>query len=239
MGQVQDRVVGILGGMGPEATAELFWKIIKATPVRSEQEHLRIIIDNNPKIPDRTLAILNRGESPLKELIDTALNLERAGAEIIAIPCNTAHYYLDDLRKNVHVPVIDMILETANYILTEYPKIEKLGLLATVGTVKTQLYQHNLKPRKVLLPDRKSQEELMEVIYGKRGIKVGFTHGPTRSKALRIAQSLIACGAEVIIVGCTELSLVLSKQEVSVPLIDPLQILAMTIVREAKSGRRW
>ncbi|MFC2016125.1 aspartate/glutamate racemase family protein [Chloroflexota bacterium] len=232
---MRDRVVGILGGVGPEATAELFRKIIKATSVRSEQEHLRIIIDNNPKIPDRTLAILDRGESPLEELIKTALNLERASAEIIAIPCNTAHYYLDDLRNNVHVPVIDMISETANYILRQYPKIEKLGLLATVGTIKTQLYQRKLKPRKVLLPDSKSQQELMGIIYGDMGIKLGFTQGPARRSALSIAQSLVARGAEAIILGCTELSLVLSEQDISTPLIDPLQILALAIVREAKS----
>ncbi len=238
MGRIRDKVVGILGGMGPESTAELFLRVIKATPVRSEQEHLRIIIDSNPGIPDRTLAILNRGESPLEELIKTALNLERAGAEILAVPCNTAHYYLDDLRKNVQVPVMDMILETANYISEQFPEMKRLGLLATTGAVKAQLYQRKLKPRKVLLPNRQSQEELMEVIYGKTGIKLGFTQGPTQEKALHIAQSLTARGAEAIIVGCTELSLVLSEQEISAPLIDPLQILAMAIVREAKSGKQ-
>ena len=126
MVRLRDKVVGILGGIGPEATAELFRRVIKATPVQIEQEHLRIIIDNNPQIPDRTLAILGKGESPLKELIKTALNLERAGIEIIAIPCNTAHYYLDDLRKSVHVPVMDMLTETANYIARQFPQMKRL-----------------------------------------------------------------------------------------------------------------
>ncbi len=234
MEQARDKIVGILGGMGPEATAELFWRIIKATPVRSEQEHLRIIIDNNPKIPERTQAILDRGESPLEELIETALNLERAGTEIIAIPCNTVHYYIDDLRKNTSVPVLDMIWETANYISRQFPKMQKLGLLATTGTIKTQLYQRKLKSMEVLLPDRESQKELMEIIYGDRGIKLGFTQEPTRRRTLSIAQPLVAHGAEAIILGCTELPLVLSEQDISVPLIDPLQILAMAVVREAK-----
>lgn len=235
MAGMRDKVVGILGGMGPEATAELFLRVIKATPVKSEREHLRIIIDSNPGIPDRTLAILKGGESPLEELVKTALNLEKAGAEIIAIPCNTVHYYLDDLRKSVHVPVIDMIMETVDYISRQYPEIERLGLLATVGTIKTQLYQRRLRPREVILPDGKSQEELMGIIYGNMGIKLGFTHEPVQQSAVRIAQSLVAQGAEAIIAGCTELPLVLSQQNISVPLIDPLQILAMAIVREAKS----
>jgi len=92
----REKVVGILGGMGPEATVDLFMKIIKATPAKKDQDHLRIMIDNNPKIPDRTLAILGRGKSPLKQLQETLHNLERAGAEVIAIPCNTAHYYYNE-----------------------------------------------------------------------------------------------------------------------------------------------
>ena len=236
MGTVRNRVVGILGGVGPEATAELFWRIIRATPVQSEQGHLRIIIDNNPQIPDRTLAILGKGESPLEELVKTALNLEKAGAEIITIPCNTAHYYLDDLRKSVHVPVIDMILETVNYISEQFPEMKKLGLLATSGTVRTQLYQRRLESREVLLPDRESQEDLMAAIYDDTGIKLGFTGGSARNSVLSIAQSLVTRGAEAIIAGCTELSLVLSAPDISVPLIDPLQILAVAVVREARSG---
>ena len=232
---MRDKVVGILGGIGPEATAELFRRVIKATPVQIEQEHLRIIIDNNPQIPDRTLAILGKGENPLKELINTALNLEKAGAELIAIPCNTAHYYLDNLRKSVHVPIMDMVTETATYISREFPQMKKAGLLATTGTVTTQLYQNRLKPREVLIPDPETQKELMNVIYGKRGIKLGFTRGATQKDAIRIAQSLVNRGAQGIIAGCTELSLVLKEKDIAVPLIDPLQVLALAIVREAKN----
>lgn len=87
------KVIGILGGMGPEATAELFLRIIKATPAQRDQDHLRVIVDNNPKIPDRTAAILGEGQSPLPEMVRTARNLERAGVDFIVMPCNTAHYY--------------------------------------------------------------------------------------------------------------------------------------------------
>jgi aspartate racemase len=114
--------------------------------------------------------------------------------------------------------------------------MKKVGLLATTGTVTTQLYQQRLKPREVLLPDAETQEELMDVIYGKRGIKLGFTRGATQKNAKRIAQSLINRGAQGIIAGCTELSLVLREKDISVPLIDPLQVLALAIMREAKSS---
>ncbi|GAJ09165.1 unnamed protein product, partial [marine sediment metagenome] len=89
-----EKIIGILGGMGPEATIDLFYKIIKFNPSEKDQDHLRIIIDNNPKIPDRTAAILGKGEDPLPALQETARNLEKAGANFIIIPCNTAHYFL-------------------------------------------------------------------------------------------------------------------------------------------------
>ncbi|MFC2013173.1 aspartate/glutamate racemase family protein [Chloroflexota bacterium] len=235
---MQSKVIGILGGLGPKATADLFGRIINATPVTNEQDHLRIIIDNNPKIPDRNLGILGKAESPLEELTNTALNLERAGVEIIAIPCNTAHYYLNDLRKSVSVPFMDMIAETGNYISKQFPEIKRLGLLATTTTIKTQLYQRKLKPRQILLPDSESQSRVMEAIYTVKGARPGFTHESARKEALTVAQSLVARGAEAIIVGCTELSTVFSGQSFSVPLIDPLQILALAVVKEAKPGSK-
>ena len=100
---MKEKIIGILGGMGPEATADLFYKIIKLTPAKKDQEHLRIIIDNNPKIPDRTKAILYKGENPLPELIKTAQNLEKAGANFIIMPCNTAHYYHHEIQKIINI----------------------------------------------------------------------------------------------------------------------------------------
>ena len=98
---MKEKVIGVLGGMGPEATIDLFQKIVKLTPAKKDQEHIRIIIDNNPKIPDRTKAILYNGENPLPELVKTAQNLERAGADFIIIACNTAHYYFHKIQKEL------------------------------------------------------------------------------------------------------------------------------------------
>jgi len=233
---MREKIVGILGGMGPLSTVDLFLKIIKSTPIRKEQDHLRIIIDNNPKIPDRTEAILARGKNPLEELKKTARNLEKSGAEIIAIPCNTAHYYYNDLQKVVDVPIINMILETVEYVRRELVNVKKIGLIATIGTIKARIYQDMLSDIKIITPDVESQKVLMDLIYGERGIKAGYTTARLRKKILRIVKLLLKQGAEAIIMGCTEISLVLRQKDLSVRLIDPLQILADATVRKAKDN---
>ena len=228
---MQEKIIGILGGMGPEATADLFMKIIKATPAKKDQDHLRIMIDNNPKIPDRTLAILGRGKSPLKQLQETLHNLERAGAEVIAIPCNTAHYYYNELQTSTSVPIINMISETATYIHNNCPNIKKIGLLATTGTVKSRIYHKAMTGIEVVTPSDSEQEIVMNAIYGERGIKAGFTQGEPRSALLEVAKGLINKEVEAIIMGCTEIPLVLNQKDLSVPLIDVLQVLARAVVR--------
>jgi len=230
----KEKVIGILGGMGPEATADLFLRIIKATPVQRDQDHLRIIIDNNPKIPERTAAILGKGESPLKQLQETLGNLEKAGAEVIAIPCNTAHHYYRELQESTNILIINMISETAAYIHRNFPDIKKIGLLATTGTVKAGIYHKAMTTVKVITPDEDTQETVMNAILGEQGIKAGHTQGKPRRDILAVANTLINKGAEAIIAGCTEVSLVLRQNDLPVPLIDPLQILAEAVIREAR-----
>ena len=231
---MREKIVGILGGMGPESTADFFLKIIKTTPVRNDQDHLRIIIDNNAKIPDRTLALLGKGKSPLEEVKETIHNLEKAGAEIIAMPCNTIHYYYDELQDNTNVPIINMISETAAYICRVFPNIKKIGLLATTGTIKAGIYQKATNGIEIITPDEDAQKKVMNAIYGRRGIKAGYTWGSPRKNILEVAEVLVKEGAEAIIVGCTEISLVLNQEDLSVSLIDPLQILAEAVVKKAR-----
>jgi len=231
---MQEKIIGILGGMGPEATGDLFLKIIKATPAKRDQNHLRIIIDNNPKIPERTSAILGKGKSPLKQLQETLHNLEKAGAEVIAMPCNTAHYYYNELQASANVPIINMISETVAHIYQNFPNIKKVGLLATTGTVKSRIYHKAITKMGVITPDDSEQEIVMDAIYGEQGIKAGFTQGKSRNALLEVAKGLINRGAEAIIIGCTEVSLVLTQEDLPVPLIDALQVLAEAVIREAK-----
>jgi aspartate racemase len=220
--------VGILGGLGPEATQLLFKKIIDKTPAKCDQEHIPIIIYNNPQIPDRTKAILYGEESPLPELIKTAKILEFMGAKSIVIPCNTAHYFIDRLQMNIKIPIIDMIKETVLFIKQNYPETTKIGLISTTGTIASRIYHNEFNKIgvKVITPDSKVQEnKVMDSIYGKKGIKAGF-HKIPQQKIEKVGQELINNGAEIIIAGCTEISIVLKQKRIPYVVINPLSILA-------------
>lgn len=226
--------IGILGGMGPEATSELFSLIIKNTEAQNDQDHIPVVIVNNPKIPDRSMYILGKGPSPVKMLVEEALKLEQMGADIILIPCNTAHFFLKQLEEKVHVPIIDMIKETARYVLYKYPEIKKHGLLSTAGIYKTAIYKKAFKDisLEIINPDTLYQQQNMTAIYGKNGIKAGFKTVP-RKILLQSVANLEKKGAGAIISGCTEISLVIKQSHINIPLINPLKILAMKSIQLA------
>jgi aspartate racemase len=226
---LKKKVIGILGGMGPEATADLFRMIIRATPAEKDQDHIRVIIDSNPKIPDRTAAITDEGPSPLPEMMKTAKNLERAGADLIIIPCNTAHYYYEKLKKSVRIPVLNMVELTAQTVRKRFPNVKKIGFIGTTGTIMAGIYNRTLE-RKVIYPSQKLQDRVMEAIYD--NIKAGRVLKGKKIIA-DVATHLIHEGAEIIICGCTEVSMVLKSGDVPVPVVDPLQILAEAAVAEA------
>ena len=228
-----EKIIGILGGMGPEATIDLFYKIIKFTPAEKDQDHLRIIIDNNPKIPDRTAAILGKGEDPLPALQETAQNLEKAGANFIVIPCNTAHYFLSSIQESVNIPVLNMIEETAKETKKRIPQIKKVGLLASIGVYKSEIYHQHFKKFhiEVISPEEKDRGKVMKISYT---VKAGDLSEEVKKNILKITQKLIDKGAEAVIAGCTEIPLILKEGDVSVPLIDPTQILAKAAFQKAK-----
>ena len=228
-----EKIIGILGGMGPEATIDLFYKIIKFTPSEKDQDHLRIIIDNNPKIPDRTAAILGKGEDPLPALQKSARNLEKAGADFIIIPCNTAHYFLSQIQKSVKIPILNMIEETAKEIQKRISPIQKVGLLASIGTYKTEIYHQHFKKYniEIISPEEKDKEKVLKVIHA---VKAGNLSEKIKKNILKIAQKLIDKRAEAIITGCTEIPLILKEGDIPVPIIDPTQALAKAAVQKAK-----
>lgn len=230
---MSEKVIGILGGMGPEATIDLFYKIIKSTPAEKDQDHLRIVIDNNPKIPDRIAAISGKGEDPLPALRETARNLEKAGADFIIIPCNTAHYFLPSIQESVKIPILNMIEGTAKETQKRIPQIQKVGLLASIGIYETEIYHQQFKKYniEVISPEEKDKEEIMKVIYA---VKAGNLSEEIKKNILKIAQKLIDKGAKAIITGCTEIPLILKEGDVSVPIIDPTQVLAKAAVQKAK-----
>lgn len=238
----KEKIIGILGGMGPEATLDLFQKIIKHTNAVKDQDHLRIIIDNNPKIPDRTPAVLGTGESILPSMVETAHNLVRASADFIVIPCVTAHYFLPDLQKQVEIPIISIVDELVREVEAHLSHIRKLGLISTTGTIKGEVFHRKLEEtgREVLVPSEKDQKELvMEAIYGRNGIKAGYTGLENKKRVVKAAETLIERGAQGIIAGCTEIPLVLEEKDISVPLLDTLNILAKAAIREAIRIESW
>jgi aspartate racemase len=232
----KQKIVGILGGLGPAATVDIFDKIISHTPASCDQEHIRIIIENNPQIPDRTANLQNRGEDPSLAMLATAQKLKESGADVIIIPCNTAHAFWEKVKEHIDIPVLSMIEETALFIKKNYPDCKHVGLLATSGTVGTGLYAEALQRHSLTAvnPDAGSQENLvMEAIYGQGGIKAGNTTGLPYEQLKTAAEELIEKGAQAIILGCTEIPLVLKNGQLPVPLIDASEVLAKAAVNYA------
>jgi aspartate racemase len=230
--------IGILGGMGPEATSCLFNLIISNTPAATDQEHIPVIIYNNPLIPDRTRHLVYREESPLPLLTKGAQILENSGASVIIIACNTAHYYIEEILPNIHIPILNMITLTSCHICNSLVKNGKngkirAGILASTGTVRSGLYQKSLEKlgaEPLLLSPQLQEELVMEAVYGKRGIKAGFKREPKRL-ILQAVKILTESGADVIIEGCTEIPLVLRDKDSPVPLVNSMEILAKEAIR--------
>ncbi|OGV49432.1 MAG: hypothetical protein A2X49_13235 [Lentisphaerae bacterium GWF2_52_8] len=228
--------VGILGGLGPAATVDLFDKIVKHTPANRDQDHIRIIIENNPQIPDRTAALHGKGEDPSIALLASAEKLKGAGADFIIVPCNTAHVFLRTVQEHIKLPILSMIEETARYIIKNHPSVKKVGLLATSGTVESKVYENALVQNgiELLVPAADSQEKLvMEAIYGKGGIKAGHKSGPPREQLLTAVGELMENGAQLIILGCTEIPLALKNGDLGIPFVDPTEILACAAVKHS------
>jgi aspartate racemase len=226
----QTRIPGVLGGKGPEATVELLHLILEHTPAQCEEEHLRIIVDSNPHIPKYALAIVGEGEDPVPALIETAQNLERAHADFIVIPCNSAHYYIEAIRKAVAIPVVSLIDETAKQVGRSACKC--IGILASTGLIQSGVYQRRFKKEgiEVLAPGEAIQNELTTSILR---FKDTGNIEPLRRVLHDSCESLIKAGAEGIVLGCTELPLALEGRKLSVPCFDTLEILAKAVVREA------
>ncbi len=223
---MKEKTLGILGGMGPEATLYFIGKVIELTPAERDQDHIRMIIVNDPKIPNRTAAIMEGGESPVPVLIRDAKLLEDSGADLIAVPCNTFFFFYEEVQRTVSIPIIHMIEETAKAF--EEAGIKKAGIVVTKGTLKTRLYHNSLGKRGIQLIQARDMEGIMRAIYN---IKAGKKEG-TKQKFLECFKELKNRGAEVVISGCTEIPLVISKDEF--PYVDPMEIVAKIVIREIK-----
>jgi aspartate racemase len=229
-----DKIVGVIGGMGPEATVDLMRRVMQATPAQDDFDHIRMIVDNNPKVPSRIKAIIeSTGESPAPILAEMARKLKAYGADFLVIPCNTAHYYLNDIRSALSIPVIDMIELTVDAVLSENPALKTTGLLASQAVLQTGLYMKRFGERGVDLvyPQNELQGKLMNAI---RAIKTG-RYGDREKSILRsAAHDMIGRTAEALIIACTELSLIADALDPELKVYDSAQILAEAVVRIAK-----
>lgn len=223
-------VVGILGGMGPEATVDLMRRVVAATPAEDDIDHIHLIIDNNPQVPSRIAALIEgTGESPLSTLQTMARRLETAGAQLLAMPCNTAHHYLPGIRQAVDIPCLDMVVLCALHLRDL--RASRVGLLASTAVLTLGLYEHALASLGITVVVPAEQERLMAVI---RAVKRGDQSAAVRSAFAQIASQLADGGVDRLVLACTELSVLADSLAVDTPVVDALDVLVTEIVAFAR-----
>lgn len=224
--------LGILGGMGPLATAKLFEKIVLLTDANKDQEHIHVIIDNNTYIADRTSYILgNSSEDPKTQLIESAKRLEKAGADFIIMPCNTAHNFYKDIIKEINIDFLNMIEETAKYIKNTYPDMEKVGLLATDGTLKAKVYDKVFEKYglEIIKPTGDNQKAVYDLIYN---IKEGISQEEF-SGFYKAMDEIKENNVDLFIAGCTEISVALDLYKLEGNFVDPMDAIAVSAIKFA------
>ena len=232
-------VLGILGGVGPLATAYFMELVIKKTPAKRDQDNIPMIVFNDPQIPDRTAYILDREQpNPLPEMEKVVLWLEDAGADFIAIPCNTAHYFYDSIAARASIPVLNIMRETTERIVERFGEGATIGLLATDGTIASGVFQQYLNQAglRAVAPTKEEQTGVvMPLIYDR--VKRNLPYDP--AGLLRVAKRLHDDGCDAVIVGCTELSVVYQDlKEKPAYLVDAMDVLADRCVAHYLAQRR-
>lgn len=229
--EIEERVIGVIGGMGPEATLDLFYKIIKNTKAEKDQDHIHLIIDNYPQIPDRTSFLLGKGENPLPYILKSAKNLEMLGVSAICMPCNTSHYFVEEIKKEIKVPFLSIIDSVIEEIKANYKDVKNVGLIATKGTIIGKVYETPLKKERLNVIIREDlMDEIMKIIYSIKGGKIK----ENLDLFNKIVDQYIKSGSEIIIAGCTEIPLLLPYIEVKIPIIDSTLCLAKKVIKFAK-----
>jgi aspartate racemase len=226
-------VVGVIGGLGPDATMDFFGKVLHHSKAVKDQDHIHLIIENNPKTPNRNDAIAGRGPSPGPALADMARALERAGADFVVMACNTAHAYENDIRAALTKPFISLIDEVVDEVRRLHPAAQRVGVLATQGSRDAKIFtsafaRHGID---VVQLDELSQDRFMALLYR---IKAGVRSRDVREGMQQLGEELVAMGADILIAGCTEVPLVLQQGDNSKMMIDSTDVLAKRCVMYAR-----
>lgn len=224
-----ERAAGVIGGVGPLATAYFMQRIIALTEAATDQEHLNLIVLNHATIPDRTAFLTGRStEDPLPVLLDDAQTLAGLGVQVIAMPCNTASFFHSQLAESVPVPFLDIVAAAVSAAQRRVPGLQRLGVLATDGTIHAGTYARACAERglEYLIPPPQTQSEVMDVIYN--GVKAGVPVARERYDAL--VQGLRDQGAQAVVLGCTELSILGSDFGLAPDVVDSLDALAASTI---------
>jgi aspartate racemase len=230
---VKELVVGVIGGLGPEATLDFYAKVLNHSHARKDQDHIHLIIESNPKTPNRNEAIAGRGPSPAPALMDMARALERAGADFVVMACNTAHAYEADIRNALTIPFVSLIDEVVDEVRMSNPTAKRVGVLATQGSRDANIFalafsKHGID---VLQLGYASQNHFMKILYL---IKSGDRNTEIHHAMQQLGEELIALGADVLIAGCTEVPLVLQNGDNTKMMIDSTDVLARRCVAYAR-----
>lgn len=215
--------LGIIGGLGPMASAYFMRLIVEMTDAATDQEHIEIILHSKPQIPDRTQYILGRSsENPMPQLIETGKQLAAQGVQVIAIPCITAHFFQKQLEEEIGAYIINAIEETAKYLKSE--GISCVGIMATEGTIQSKLFQKVFKEYGITcrIPDTTGQDKVMHIIYD--NVKAGLPVDMDMFE--QISEGLYADGAEINLLGCTELSMIKRDYKIGKGYLDVMEVLA-------------
>lgn len=219
---MEKKTLGIIGGVGPLATMFIGEMIVRKTVAEKDQDHIHTIITNNSSIPDRTAFILGESdEDPVPVIVSDAHRLEAAGAEVLIMPCNTAHSFYEEIQRQTTLPLLHMIDETTQFVKQKGAK--RVGILGTNGTIATGIYQAACEKQgmEAILPDEATQKLVMSLIYD--DIKAGKR--ADAEKWSRIRQAMEEANCDEVILGCTELSIV--RQELALTdCVDSLLVLA-------------
>ena len=225
-------IAGVLGGMGPLATVDFMSMVIDLCPIVTEDDHVRLLVDQNPHIPNRQIVSNIKSKNIGSMLADGALKLQNVGADFIVMPCNTAHMFSDDIKTRVNIPFIHIADETINEITEYFPEKKSVGIMATSACINAKIYQDGLtvNNKKFHLPSESYQDECMKSIFD---IKEGTEISNPADSMYKIANHLTEKGAEILIAGCTEIPLVLKNEDLNVPLISSTEVLAIKTIEYA------
>ena len=228
--------LGILGGMGPAASAEFVVRLIEQTPASCDQEHIPFVLWNNPQVPDRSTSLRNEDDRPLPFLLQGVQVLKAVGCDLIVIPCNTAHFWYDDMIK-LKVPIVHIVDSVADALRDAGVENGTIGVMGTQATVELGLYQYKLNKFgwDCIVP---SKEEMDTLVQPAIDLIKGGKIVESQPLIVKVIHSLIDRGAQAVVLGCTELPLAIKiPKENGVPIINSIDSLVKSVIKHFNKHR--